>query len=309
VLRGGNLFQDGNFVLIVAYCLVGLATFLVAYSLFQEEQKREVEEQLGESGAKKGDSPLVRFAKPIFNQYFTPMVRGKSIWESKRIKARRRLIAAGLKDQLNPDEFIAFKAFNVLFFPIVAGLLTALDLLSIPWWAIIGSGVAGWFYPDYWVSSRIKQRHKAIRRTLPFVLDLLTLSTEAGLDFVGAIQRVVEKAKPSPMIDELEQVLREIKIGSSRAEALREMALRIDLTEINSFVAILISADQMGASIGKILRQQAEAVRTNRFMLAEREGAKASQKLMAPVMFLMFPAILLLVLGPIAVGFLTNSGK
>jgi tight adherence protein C len=137
-------------------------------------------------------------------------------------------------------------------------------------------------------------------KALPFVVDLLALSTEAGLDFIGAIQKVVEKAAPSPFIDELTQVLKEIKVGSSRAEALREMAFRINMQEVNSFVAVLVSADQMGASIGKVLRQQSEQIRTLRFLRAEKAGAVAAQKLMFPTFALILPAILIVMLAPFA---------
>src|SRR6185437_3596366 len=101
---------------------------------------------------------------------------------------------------------------------------------------------------------------------------------------VGAIGKVVEKANPSPLVDEFGQLLKEIKVGASRADGLREMGARIDMQEMNSFVAILISADQMGASIGKILRQQSEQIRTQRMLLAEKAGAAATQKVMIVMM-------------------------
>jgi tight adherence protein C len=133
---------------------------------------------------------------------------------------------------------------------------------------------------------------------MPFIVDLLALSTEAGLDFMGAIGKVVEKAKPSPLVEEFEQVLKEIQVGSSRAEALQEMSNRLNMSEISSFVAILISADQMGASIGKVLRQQSEQIRTERFLAGEKEGAKASQKIMLPMFLFILPAIMLTIFGP-----------
>jgi tight adherence protein C len=133
---------------------------------------------------------------------------------------------------------------------------------------------------------------------MPFIVDLLALSTEAGLDFIGAIQKVVEKANPSPLVEELEQLLKEIKVGASRSEAMREMAARVNLPEVNSFIAILISADQMGASIGKILRQQSEGIRVERFLRAEKAGAAASQKLILPVVIFILPAVFIMIFGP-----------
>jgi tight adherence protein C len=119
---------------------------------------------------------------------------------------------------------------------------------------------------------------------------------------MGSIGRVVEKAKPSPLVDELGQVLKEIKVGSSRQEALREMGIRIGMTEMNSFVSIIISADQMGASIGKILRQQSDQIRIERMLRAEKAGAAAAQKLMIPIIFLILPAVLLMIGAPFVIG-------
>jgi tight adherence protein C len=121
---------------------------------------------------------------------------------------------------------------------------------------------------------------------------------------MGAIGKVVEKAKRGPFVQEMDTLLREIKVGASRAEAMRNMAWRIDMTEVNSFVAVLISADEMGASIGKILRQQSEQIRHERFMRAEKAGAKASQKVLFPMIFFIIPAIFIMIFGPFALQFM-----
>jgi tight adherence protein C len=173
---------------------------------------------------------------------------------------------------------------------------------------IIASGVGGWFYPDFWVKNRMQARQKQVVRAMPFIVDLLALSTEAGLDFIGAIGKVVEKAAPSPLVEEFSQMLKEIKVGASRQEALREMAARIDCTEINSFVAILISADQMGASIGKILRQQSEQIRVQRILAAEKAGAAAAQKVLLVMVFVIVPAVFIMVFGPAALSFVYPNG-
>jgi tight adherence protein C len=194
-----------------------------------------------------------------------------------------------------------------VFFPLVGGLLRAGDFIDIQWYYIVGSGLGGWFYPDMWINGRIQARQKKILISMPFIVDLLALSTEEGLDFVGSIGKVVEKAKPSPLVEEFGQLLKEIKVGSSRAEALREMALRIGMTEVNSFVAILISADQMGASIGKILRQQSEQIRIERILRAEKAGAAASQKVIIPLVVFILPAVMLMIFGPFILGMIYPS--
>jgi tight adherence protein C len=302
-----SAIEKGQFVLYCAYALVGLATFIVARMLLAEQESRAAAENLAELRDRKASSRLVKLTRPFFTQYMVPMVRGKPFWDNRRKIARRRLIAAGLRDELTPDEFLAYKLFLILFFPVVGAGLRALEMIDWPWYAVAGLGAAGFFWPDFWVYLRVTDRQKKILKSLPFIVDLLTLSTEAGLDFVGAIGKVVEKATPSPLIDELSQVLKEIQIGSSRQEALREMATRIDMTEVNSFVAILISADQMGASIGKILRQQSDQMRSERMIRAEKAGAAATQKIMFPIMFIIVPAVMLMIFGPLVLSFIYPS--
>jgi tight adherence protein C len=293
---GFTVYSD--LVLYAAYGFIGLAVFLVARMLFQEEEARAAQDTLDNEGSRSPSKGLIRITRPFFSQYIVPMVRGKEIWENRRTLYRRKLISAGLRDELTPDEFIAFKFGLILFFPLVGGLLQAMDMIDVGWIAILLSGVLGFFYPDLWISSLIKERHHRVLLSMPFVVDLLALSTEAGLDFVGAIQRVVEKAKPSPLIDELSQLLKEIQVGSSRADALREFSMRVNMPEVNSFVSILISADQMGAPIGKILRQQSEQIRIERMLRAEKAGAAAAGKLLFPLVFFMLPAFFILIFAP-----------
>lgn len=295
--------QSGQLVINIAYALVGLATFVVTRMLVQEQEARAAQESLEESRDRPASNPLVRLLRPFFSQYVVPMIRGKPFWDKYRITYRRKIISAGMRDEFTPDEFISFKIINILFFPIALGFLKALDFIDAELWVILVSAPIGWFYPDIWTNGKIKRRQKDIRKSMPFVIDLLALSTEAGLDFSGAMQKVVEKAQKSPLIDEFSQVLREIRLGSSRGEALREMSNRVDMSEIGSFVSILISADQMGASIGKVLRQQSDSIRSARFLAAEREGAKAAQKLLAPVMIFIVPAVFLILLGPTIIQF------
>ena len=302
----GDFLNSDQIVIYAAYGLVGLATFVVSYLLMKEQESRAAEENLDEAKDRSSNSLLVKVSRPLFSQYVVPMVRGKEFWANARNSAKRKLISGGLKEEFTPDEFVSFKLFLIVFFPIVGGFLQTFGFIDASWWMILLSGVLGWFYPDLWAKGLIQKRQKEIRRSLPFIVDLLALSTEAGLDFVGAIGKVVEKSVPSPLVDELEQVLKEIKVGSSRAEALREMAARVDMTEVNSFIAVLVSADSMGAPVGKTLRQQSEQIRNNRFVLAEKEGAKAAAKLMIPIVMVVLPAVLLMIVGPFALTLFIN---
>ena len=300
--------DKGQFVIYFAYFLVGLAAFIVARMAMDEQETRAAAENLADLRDRGSSNPLVKLLRPIFTQYLVPMIRGKSTWDKKRKIFKRNIIAAGLKDELTADEFIAFKIVLILFFPVVGGLLKAGEFIDFAWYYILATGFVGWFYPNFWVSSRIEQRQKKIIRSMPFIVDLLALSTEAGLDFVGAIGKVVEKSKPSPLVEEFSQLLKEIKVGASRQEALREMAARISMPAVNSFVAILISADQMGASIGKILRQQSEQIRVERMLRAEKAGAAAAQKVILPLVLFILPAVMLMIFGPFVLGMIYPNG-
>ncbi len=116
---------------------------------------------------------------------------------------------------------------------------------------------------------------------------------------MGSIAKVVDRAPPSPLIEELSVVLKDIQLGKTRAQALRSLAERLDMAEMSSFVAILVSADSMGASIGTVLRAQSESMRNERLTKAEKLGAQASQKILVPLVFFILPAVMLMIFGPI----------
>lgn len=303
-----NLGTEGSIVIYFAYFLVGLSVFWVARALLKEEESRNAQEGLEDSRNRKSTNRLVQTLRPLLSQYIVPAVRSKSFWDERRKEYRRKIISAGLKDEITADEFISLKYFGAVVLPLLVLAYHAPDFKEISPLMFLGSILGGWFAPNLWVKLRLDTRHHQIRKSMPFVIDLLALSTEAGLDFVGAIGKVVEKSKPGPLIDELEQILKEIRVGSSRADALREMSLRINMPEMNSFVAILISADQMGAPIGRVLREQSEQIRNQRFIRAEKLGAAASAKVIMPTIFLIMPAVLIITLGPLIPGCISGGG-
>lgn len=295
-------------VLMIGTALISFAIFLIVYELSKEDELRAAADNLNDTGAiKKIKDPILMLALPAF-QYFVSLVKGKKRWDEKRQIYRAKIISAGLKEVIDADGLITFKLALAVMLPIALLLLKVTEIFEAPDVILYLSPVFGFFYPDLWVKRLITARQEEIRKSLPFVVDLLALSTEAGLDFIGAIGRVVEKAKPSPIVDELSQLLKEIKVGSSRAAALRDFAERIDMSEINSFVAILISADQMGASIGRILRQQSEQVRNDRMLRAERKGASITPKLQVVTIFVIMPAVMLMIAGPYVLQFFSGGG-
>ncbi len=154
---------------------------------------------------------------------------------------------------------------------------------------------------------RIEKRREDMMRGMPFIVDMLALSVEAGLDFMAAIQKVIEKAPRSPLVEEFETMIKETKIGSSRAEGLRQMAWRIDVLPINSFCATLIAADSVGASIAPILKQLSIEMRQKRSSEAEKKGATAATKILFPMIIFIMPAVFIAIAGPMLIKFITGG--
>ena len=252
-------------------------------------------------------SLILKYAKKLYKGLIMTIARN-FVKEEKENEIKRKLQSGGALEILTPIEFFAFKILMGIGLPLTLFVYNTIVRAGINPLLIIGIGFFGWFYPNLWVGGMIKKRKREIELALPFVIDLMTLSTEAGLDFMGAIQKVVEKARPSPITEELDRVLKEVQLGASRGDALRNMAWRINMDSISSFVAILVTADQMGASIGAVLRAQSALLRNERFLRAEKAGAAASQKILFPLIFLILPAVFIMIFGPVALSFMHGGG-
>ncbi|MBY0416137.1 MAG: type II secretion system F family protein, partial [Bdellovibrionales bacterium] len=271
-------------------------------TIFQDEDQFQAQEKLedtksSEDIAKHGF--ILRYSRPFFKRYFSPIVSGMKNKKTFRDKYRRKLAAAGLTNILTPEDFFAFKLFLIIGFPIVFMIVRAFLEETWPLQFIPGIAFIGFFYPDFWISGKIEQRQKEVIRSMPFCVDMLALSVEAGLDFVAAMAKVIEKAKTNALTEEFEILIREIKIGASRAEALRNLAWRIDLIQISSFSATLIAADSVGASIGPILKALAGEIRQKKSSEVEKAGATAATKILFPMLFLIVPSVLMIVFAPI----------
>jgi pilus assembly protein TadC len=224
-----------------------------------------------------------------------------------RETADRQLVAAGFEGLLNGKEFAAIK----LLMPLVCGAfwLALLRLIgaTFPASALAQNSEISWllgialfyYYPLLWLRRVLTMRHHAIQRALPFVLDLLTLSVEAGMDFMSALQRNCERRKLDPLNEELIRMTREIQVGIPRRVALRNMAHRVNLADLRSVAHALIQADELGVSIGAILRIQSDQMRSRRFDRAEKLANEAPVKMLAPLMLCIFPAVFIILLGPI----------
>lgn len=254
----------------------------------------------------KSKSPIVNISRPLIHN-FTLAHAQKIKFENYRKKIEINLKTSGIARELNIDEFIGMQLLWGFMFPLFLLLFNFALGLELPASGILVLGVLGFAFPNLYASDQKKKRNQSIQTDLPFFIDLLALTTEAGMDFIGAIQRIVEKAPDSVLAGELQEMLAEIRVGSSRADALRNFSDRIDLSEIMSLVAVVIDADSAGVPIHKVLKDQAEQMRLERFVRAEKAGAKASQSMMIPMVLFIVPAVFLTVLGPVILSFMGQN--
>ncbi|HET9754321.1 MAG TPA: type II secretion system F family protein [Myxococcales bacterium] len=181
-------------------------------------------------------------------------------------------------------------------------------LLQLRFYAPLLFAAFGAAYPLIWLRDRIRARQRGIVRALPFDLDLLTLSVEAGLDFAAALAKVVEKGRKGPLADELSIVLKELKLGTTREEALRNLAARAGVPSLTSFVQALVQADRMGTPLGKVLRILSSQMRAERTQRAEKLANEAPVKLLFPLICFIFPTLFLMLFGPIAYQMIFGGG-
>ena len=167
--------------------------------------------------------------------------------------------------------------------------------------------VLGALVPWIWLRDRERVRKRAIRIALPYALDLLTLSVEAGLDFTASLARIMKRQPGTPLSQELAETLRQIQIGVPRAEALRDLHERVVMEELFSVTSALIQADELGASLGPILRIQADQFRIRRAQAAEKAAMEAPVKLLFPLIFFFFPATFIMIFGPVFLQFVVGE--
>ena len=295
--------------------VVVLAVMLVIAGMRAPRATDPIQERLAELSVR--DEPMTleeielslsfyeRVILPFFNKIgeiasrFTP--------EATLENTRRRLEMAGNPMGVNPAFFLATRfVFAVLF---GGAVFLVYALTGRNWLQGLALSVVflliGFMFPDLWLTSRIQRRQKAIFRAMPDALDLLTICVEAGLGFDAAMAKVHEKWD-NDLALEFGRVLQEIRLGKLRREALRDMADRLGVPEMTSFVAAVIQSEQLGVSMAKVLRIQSDQMRVRRRQLAEEEAHRAPIKMVFPIAFLIFPSLLIVLLGPAALILLTS---
>jgi len=295
-------------VLLLVVIVVAAAGSVVAYAVLSTMNERAtVRESLRRlEGYQLQDVRSEEMLRPFDERVLSPLGTGLASFAKNRSPAgyvdgvRRKLEQAGNPRNVDADQIMALKVVGgvlvgvwfLLFFVILGwkfGLLTILIWL--------GSSVVSFFGPDLWLNRVVNARKHEIAITLPDLLDLLTISVEAGLGFEQALDRTCA-AIPGALAQEFTRMLQEVRLGSSRADSLRAMELRTDVPELRSFVLAMLQADTFGISIARLLRSQAEEMRIKRRQRAQEQAQKAPVKMLFPLAFCIFPAIFVIVLGP-----------
>lgn len=282
--------------------LVVYATFVTVFS-----EERQVSRRLRDMGEWEGRQaqevePLLR---PFGSRVVSPMagvVRDVShalAPSGYMSQLRHKITLAGTPNGMDAERLVAIKIVATLG---VGGLFTGLAVLrsmSGLAWVLLGIPltVLAFLGPDLWLSSRVQERQTKIRVALPDMLDMLTISVEAGLGFDAAISKLVRNSS-GPLAHEFARLLKEIQAGVSRADALRNLSARTEVSELNAFIMAIIQAEVFGISISGVLRTQAAEMRIRRRQRAEEIAQKAPVKLVFPLVLCILPATLIVILGP-----------
>lgn len=255
----------------------------------------------------------VELAKPFRQRIVSPLVSDMAAKLTRLTpKAIRRMVdeklaMAGGFGGLGPDEFLLLC--GVLSFVLPGICVIFLNLAGVPAHKAIGFGFSsfsfGFYLPFLLINQKITARKNAMQKALPDVLDLLTVSVEAGLGFDGALAKLADKMKGA-LVEEFSKVLNEIRMGVPRREALHAMGARCGVADLSMFTTSLVQADQLGVSIGNVLRVQSAAMREKRRQRAEEKAQKAPVKMLFPLVLFIFPTIFIVLLGPAAIQIATT---
>lgn len=297
------------------FFVIGIGfVFLAAFFLLQAmtTSARQVEaqvsrvDQYGQQNPRQADD-----SKSFKERVVDPMIVRLSNMSmrvspgSSRSTLAAKLHAAGLR--VNPQTFMAAKS-GLSLALIAVGLIITVS--GNPKGLLFGGMMAfvSFMLPDTYLTMRQRKRKDAMGKQLPDVLDLLTVSVEAGLGFDSAVQKVTEYLE-GPLVDELAITLREVQYGESRKQSLRNLALRTESDDVGAFARSIIQADELGTSLGRTLRVQAKDLRSSRQLAAEEKAMKAPVKMMFPTVLFILPALFIVILGPAGINIMEQMGS
>lgn len=264
------------------------------------ESRTALDEELAKPFSQRILSPLTGSVAARLTR-FTPQAIRRMVEE--------KLNAAGGLNGMGSNEFLLLTLFLSTALPLGSALLMMMaqaplhQVIGISLYALAG----GAYLPFFILRRKIKSRRHSMVRDLPDVLDLLTVSVEAGLGFDGALHKLSEKMSGA-LVDEFTRLLNEIRVGVPRRNALVAMAGRCSVEDVSVFVTSLVQADQLGVGIGNVLRVQSAAMREKRRQRAQEAAMKAPVKMLLPLVLFIFPTIFVILLGPAAISLIGTFG-
>ncbi|MDI6709518.1 MAG: type II secretion system F family protein [Thermoanaerobacterales bacterium] len=299
-------------LLLVFLVLTAVTAFVLLLLERLYSERLAVTQRLEELAA--GDKILharqAELAVPLWRRLFQPLfgrLQRRQAPSSPAANAlTKRLALAGSPGGLTASEFTILRYLTAAGGVVIGAALAATGLPTATGVILAaGAGITGWAAPGFYLTSRINRRRQEVQKALPDTLDLLTVSIEAGLGFDGAVQKVVDKTKGT-LASEMREMLREIQVGKPRREALRDVADRVAVDDLTTFIGAVVMAEQMGVRIGNVLRTQSDQMRLKRRQLAEERALKAPVKMLFPLIFFIFPATFIVLLGPAALQILRS---
>ena len=300
--------MDFNLIILLAGMMFfGLAVYLFCITLFGKNNDASSLAWAEGNEPSRSSMPLIQISRPLVHSLTLQHVK-KIKSPSYRKKVEKKILTAGLKKELNVDEFLGLQILWGIMFPLFFVIANFALSMGYPYIVSLGIAAFGFYFPSMYCASQKKKRYGSIVVEFPFFVDLLALSTEAGLDFFGAIQKLTEKVKDSILADEFLVLQKDLKLGSSRKEALTALSKRLDIDEVTSVCTMIIDSDETGASIATALKAKSEQMRHERFARAEAAGAKASQKMLLPMVAFILPAVFVAVFAPVGLQFIYGGG-
>jgi len=225
-------------------------------------------------------------------------------------QCRKDIIAAGLAGKVSPLQITSLSWFLLFTLPTFFLIMASMkpEMTNQDWAIIVIAALLGYRLPFGIIQGKAKKRKHEIQKALPFTLDLISISVEAGMALDGAIGIVAEKTR-GPLTDELNQTLREIRLGKSRMEALADLGERTGVDDLKSFLTAINYISKLGGSLVDVIKIQAQAMRIKRRQRAEEKAMKTPVKIMIPLVLFIFPSMFIVILGPAGIQLMENASK
>lgn len=290
--------------LIMLGLLLAAGVSLIIVGLFRVRQPNAIGDRLNQFTERPMSLEELELQQPFYQRVLLPAFRGllavvgKFGLKQSAERLRVNLQMAGNPGGITPAMFIGLRVVLALVLGVVVTLVTfqTMEFTQALLYSVIGF-LLGYMLPVMWLGRQISQRKHNIQKALPDALDLLCISVEAGLAFDLALQRVTQKWDDE-LSREFKKVLSDVRLGRTRREALKDLGQRTGVEDVQTFTAAVIQADQLGVSMSKILRLQADQMRVRRRQRAEEKAQQAPVKMLFPMVFLIFPALFVVILGP-----------